>query len=445
MHGYYCFLLSTHRPAIVVLLMSMVNEKQPFILRCAVLYCFQCFLFKNEFGQAQLIQTLLPSSAEVTSLTCGQLLCGGLFSADPISNWFSSVALSHGIIENPAEKEQLLKVLLSTSVGATPISLLHQCSLLLQQNTEIQSKLGLLMLLSMWLSHCPLAVAQFLSIPSNIPFLTAQAGSTEHDDNEELVQGLCAFLMGICVHFNDNSVPSFSKENLCQIILKRIGLEMFLDKLGAVSKHEEYSKAAKHPQIRPAHHDQLLLDHEFCRLFKALEGMIGKSVSPKMDFLNGAEVPDSVLVLQYKELIREQDAKLQVLENELETLRTSEKISLQRIADLESMVTQLKDENVLLRAHANTNGGDFGPNLGEQLDYWRNECDRWNTECRNIARIKDEEINTLRAARPQIESATESANGKSFFNQPRSGSFEGGVVAGENEVRGRGEETAEAR
>ncbi|KAK3755759.1 hypothetical protein QZH41_019985 [Actinostola sp. cb2023] len=33
------------RPAIVVLLMSMINDKQPFSLRCAVLYCFQLHLF----------------------------------------------------------------------------------------------------------------------------------------------------------------------------------------------------------------------------------------------------------------------------------------------------------------------------------------------------------------------------------------------------------------
>ena len=63
---YFWKLPSSHfyRPAIVVLLMSMVNEKQPFVLRCAVLYCFQSFLYKNEVGQSQIIQTLLPTSAD---------------------------------------------------------------------------------------------------------------------------------------------------------------------------------------------------------------------------------------------------------------------------------------------------------------------------------------------------------------------------------------------
>lgn len=56
---------------------------------------------------------------------------------------------------------------------------------------------------------------------------------------------------------------------------KRLGLETFLDKIGEVSKHELYSKAAKHPQFQPKQPSELLLDHEFCRLFKALEGMSG--------------------------------------------------------------------------------------------------------------------------------------------------------------------------
>lgn len=260
------------RPALVVLLMSMVNEKQPFALRCAVLYCYQCFLFKNEIGQTQVIQTLLPSSAGNTILTTGQLLCGGLFNTDSISNWFSAVALSHTLIENPAQKEQLLRVLLATNLGSPPVSLLQQCTNFLQLGNKIQSKVGLLMLLATWMSHCPMAVKMFINVPGGMAYLIAQTSANEHDENEELVQGLCAFLMGICVSFNDDSVPSFSKENLCQLIEKRVGLETYISKLGEVSRHEVYSRAAKQPQIRATQPSELLLEYEFCRLFKALEG-----------------------------------------------------------------------------------------------------------------------------------------------------------------------------
>ena len=48
------------RPALILLLMSMVNEKQPFALRCAVIYCFQCYLHKNPLGQKDVMQTLFP-------------------------------------------------------------------------------------------------------------------------------------------------------------------------------------------------------------------------------------------------------------------------------------------------------------------------------------------------------------------------------------------------
>ena len=32
-------------------------------------------------------------------ITAGQLLCGGLFSNDRLSNWFSAVALAHGLMD----------------------------------------------------------------------------------------------------------------------------------------------------------------------------------------------------------------------------------------------------------------------------------------------------------------------------------------------------------
>lgn len=263
------------RPAIVILLMSMVNERQPLPLRCSVLYCFQSYLYKNENGQSNLVSTLLPSSKETSKpgLTSGQLLCGGLFSNDVLSNWFSAVSLMYAVIDNNVQREHLLRSLLATQVGNKPISLMHQCFQLLQQSHhKLQSRIGLLMFLSMWLSDCELAVRNFLSINGSVGFLIAQITANEHDDNEYLLQGLCAFLMGILILYNDNSVEGNRRDDLLQLLVKRIGIETFSGKLNEVNKHESYSKAHK-LQIRVRAASDLLLDYEFCRLFKTLEGL----------------------------------------------------------------------------------------------------------------------------------------------------------------------------
>ncbi|KAL0821445.1 hypothetical protein ABMA28_004918 [Loxostege sticticalis] len=343
------------RPAIVVLLMSMVNEKQPFSLRCAVLYCFQCYLYRNEMSQASLVQTLLPSSSDVSSLTSGQLLCGGLFSSDVLSNWFSAVALMHALTENAAQKEQLLRVLLATNIGSSPVSLLHQCTLLLQQSTKVQAKVALLMLLSQWMSYCPSAVSAFLKVPGGVGYLVNQTCSNEHDDNEYLLQGLSAFLLAICIHFNDDSVENYSKDSLKQLLLKRIGMETFSGKLSEVTKHESYNKAAKHPQLRVKAPGEILIDYEFCKLFKSLEGVLVESLTVKRE--NGVESlpesrasPSSGTLEQYKSLIRQQDARLQELTQQLDGLLRQNTQLQSALNDSLASNSHLKDENTLLKA-----------------------------------------------------------------------------------------------
>uniref|UniRef100_A0A182PLN2 General vesicular transport factor p115 n=1 Tax=Anopheles epiroticus TaxID=199890 RepID=A0A182PLN2_9DIPT len=342
--------------AIVLLLMSMVNEKQPLSLRCAVLYCFQSYLYRNETGQTSLVKTLLQSSEQTQSITSGQLLCRSLFSTDPLSNWFAAVSMSHALLENPAQKEQLLRVVLATSHISKPVSLLEQCNQLLQQaNCKFQSKVGLLMLLSVWLSHCQLAVRTFLSIPGTVAYLTGQISANEHGDNEYLVQGLCAFLMGICIQFNDNSVKEHQREFLCQLLVKRIGLDTYNKKLGEVSKHENYSKSAKQPQIRIAATTDLLLDYEFCRLFKALEAIITKTVN---GFSTGGENITEItlsqeasgLVAQYKDIIREQDVRLQALQQQLAQSEAKVHELAGAVEQAQSSNAQLQDQNILLKA-----------------------------------------------------------------------------------------------
>ena len=84
------------------------------------------------------------------------------------------------------------------------------------------------------------------------------------------MQGLCAFLLGQCLLHNDNTVKGSTQEQLLQLIEKRIGVEMFLDKLGEVSKHEGYNKALKQPQLKCADSSELVFDHKFCQNFKVL-------------------------------------------------------------------------------------------------------------------------------------------------------------------------------
>ena len=316
------------RPALVVLLMSMVNEKQPLNLRCAVLYCFQCFLYKNEIGQEQVIQTLLPSSTDQNNtITTGHLLCGGLFSYDSLSNWFSAVALSHTLIENPAQRERLLKVMLATNIGVPPVTLLHQCATFVQQTAKLQAKIGILMFIAMWLSHCPPAVGAFLNVPGAMAFLTAQTSANEYDNNEEILQGICALIMGLCVTYNDNAVQNYSKENLSQLIEKRVGAETYVRKLSEISRHEVYSKAAKQPQVKVKHSNELLLEYEFCKLFKTLEGVVVKSLGVQRDLSNGRitelslSEQENALLLQYKDLIREQDKNINELQKQMHVLR----------------------------------------------------------------------------------------------------------------------------
>lgn len=66
------------------------------------------------------------------------------------------------------------------------------------------------------------------------------------------------------------SVPH--REKLKQLIEKRIGKENFVEKLGFITKHELYSRAAQKPQPVFPSPEQMLFDHEFTKLVKELEG-----------------------------------------------------------------------------------------------------------------------------------------------------------------------------
>ncbi|KAK0153595.1 General vesicular transport factor p115 [Merluccius polli] len=363
------------RPAIVVLLMSMVNERQPFVLRCAVLYCFQCFLYRNQKGQGEIVATLLPSTIDANSISAGQLLCGGLFSADSLSNWCAAVALAHALQDNLTQKEQLLRVQLATSLGKPPVSLLQQCTNILSQGSKVQTRVGLLMLLCTWISNCPIAVTHFLHNQENVPFLTGQISENLGED-ERLVQGLCALLLGICIYHNDNSLENYTKEKLKQLIEKRIGKENFVEKLSFITKHELYSRAAQKPQPVFPSPEQMLFDHEFTKLVKDLEGVITKAVhksseeeKKEEEVKKTLEQHDSI-VTQYKDLIREQDSQLQELKEQVTSMSSQKELMQNTLTQQLAQIQQHKDQyNILkLKLGKDSQGQASGQADGSQVN-----------------------------------------------------------------------------
>ncbi|PWA30717.1 hypothetical protein CCH79_00009176 [Gambusia affinis] len=467
------------RPAIVVLLMSMVNERQPFVLRCAVLYCFQCFLYKHQKGQGEIVATLLPSTIDANSISAGQLLCGGLFSADSLSNWCAAVALAHTLQDNLTQKEQLLRVQLATSLGKPPVSLLQQCTNILSQvenasclrlfqagcfwgdkivrrGSKVQTRVGLLMLLCTWISNCPIAVTHFLHNQDNVPFLTAQISENLGED-ERLVQGLCALLLGICIYYNDNSLETYTKEKLKQLIEKRIGKENFVEKLGFITNHELYSRAALKPQPVFPSPEQMLFDHEFTRLVKELEGPSSRQIDSCGRFLfnqtwkrcsvlfllhtglitkavhksseeekKEEEVKKTLeqhdnIVTQYKELIREQDAQIQELKEKVSSMTTQTEQLQATVSQQQSQIQQHKDQYNILKLklgkdnQSQSSQGDTQVNglqteelaqLREELEELRRQQKLLQTQLSE----KDAQIDSLKSATQTAEAPAGSDN-----------------------------------
>ncbi|KAL4703660.1 hypothetical protein ACJJTC_016204 [Scirpophaga incertulas] len=205
---------------------------------------------------------------------------------------------------------------------------------------------------------------------------------------------------------NDDSVENYSKECLKQLLLKRIGMETFTAKLGEVSKHEAYSRASKHPQLRAKYPADLLLNYEFCRLFKSLEGAVTQSLS-------GPPADGEASLAQYKSLIRQQDQRLSELAAAQDSLLRSHHSLQSSLNESLAANALLKDENTLLKAQVSAAGSMPAHNAApppsidharvhqyeESIQKLTSEVDRLTNElsqCREAHKLANEELDKLR-------------------------------------------------
>merc|ERR550519_1537891 len=348
------------RPSIILLLMSMVNEKQPFGLRCSVLYCFQSYLYRNPTGQGSVIASLLPTTVQSNDITSGQLACGGLFASDFVSNWLSSAALAHALLDSDQLKKDICRVQVSAREGGDPVSLLAQIVSILQQTQHSVTRLGLLQLICCWVAGSPPAMALLLSTSGLVAFLLTQICSGEHEEGEKVVRGLCGFLLGLAILYNDGTVEGYTGEDLKALVEKRIGVEVFVDKIGDIQRSEAFNKAVKHPQIQVANMSELMLDHRFCELFRSLDrevtGVVAKKQVANGNGVEGGVEMESeasnIALEQYKQFIREQDQRMKEFVEANTNLNQQLITTRSHLEEMSAQVELLRDHNSILQAQA---------------------------------------------------------------------------------------------
>lgn len=417
------------RSAILAILMSMVTEKQPLILRISALYFFICYVYRNEDSQCNIINTLLPSSTQPTSITPGQILIAGLFGSDPLSNWCTAVAISNAL--NEGLKPQLLRVQLSMQGGAQ-VTLLQQITMFLSQHSDlrVQTRVGLLILLCTWLADCSLGVAQFLSDTTNVPFLIGQLEHSYSDELGQLSRCLCAVLLGISLAYNTGASPEYTQETLRQIIEHRIGKDAFVECLHHISSSEFFTRAAKTPQNRAQSLDDVCFDYNFTVFFKQVSDVIIRSLDS--DFVpphlqqkqhqqqlnsgasqsqsNGSGVGNvdtsmedhDSIVNQYKDLIRDQDEELTALREKhtaLEKLRSQDAGALRdQMATIGTLQEQV-DMYAMLKDSIDGGGGGEG---GDQA-VSSSEVEQLQSTIVSMQRMQDSQRQELAGKNVEME------------------------------------------
>ncbi|RCN35227.1 Uso1 / p115 like vesicle tethering protein, head region [Ancylostoma caninum] len=307
---------NVNRSSLVVLLISMTAEKQPFKMRCAVFYCFLSYLHDNEFGKTKVIETLLPASQPETTLSTGSLICQAITSGESVQCWFGCVSLLYCLLDVEHLSEQLLRVQLSTTIDHPPISLLKHISNLLVSmgNRRVQMRAGVLMLLSTWLNNCPAAVAGFIENEDNLHYLTTQilddcGEGTESE--QQVLKGLMAFLLLVCLQ---NVEDANARTSLEQLVDRRVGREVVIGAVEGLSRTEQFVRAAQKPQPLTKTPNELFLDYHFIKMFKASEGQLLKMLRPTGEF-NGTASNDSI-IQSFKDLIKRQDEEIAILKQE---------------------------------------------------------------------------------------------------------------------------------
>jgi predicted RNase H-like nuclease (RuvC/YqgF family) len=152
----------------------------------------------------------------------------------------------------------------------------------------------------------------------------------------------------------------FHSESLERLINKRIGVDLFQEKLETLSKSEYYAKTLQKPQLKLSKTNDMILDYEFARLYKTLENSITRMLtthhinSTEKSLINPMstnmyEQQTSTMMTHYNDLIRQQDQQINTYQRHEKQFIQESDVYKRKITDLEQKLQEIKDQYALLK------------------------------------------------------------------------------------------------
>ncbi|KAF9116419.1 hypothetical protein BGX27_002778 [Mortierella sp. AM989] len=327
-------------PAIVEVVAIAVGRYPgcAYSVRAAATCLFQSFVLDNPDTQMVLATTLNAPPEDNPNTTSyeqpqspGTLLLSALqgwqedtetASSDPYNSWFATVLFSHILQNNARAKAIALAITFGDEEnGEDPVSLIHAIAAALmvavKGRADVRVALGYLALLCIWCYDSPKSIKDFLSEGAHLQFLIELISPSSKED--PMVQGLAAFLLGICYEFNWEMDALITRATIQPIILSRIGLDHFAACITRVRESKPFKAAVPFMVVLPSEESEgklpaLFFDYAFVEFMNKTFDNTRPQESHTQT--NNAEIESQLLSLQSK--LSTKDAEMAELRLQLE-------------------------------------------------------------------------------------------------------------------------------
>lgn len=379
-------------------LYSDSRTKEGLELRSAAVTVFDNFVRKEDIRQA-IVQGMLPpqQSSEVPMISpLLHSLClspsSPLNIADVTSTHLATLLFAHLLVGSPRAKTAARSIKPSSSIpGETsgpgtlfvpadnntpapthpeedeedaPQSLLHlfseNLSLCFLSRSRAENDreerewnrliVGYICLLAQWLWDDPKATREFLDA-GGLGTLVEPINQTS--ESEDLIPGLCAFLLGICYEFNRE--PGEITRATIHPIISRLGVDVLLGHMSRVREHDWFKSISPESMVLryptkalqntpPVEQEgEIWLDWSFVDFWKSNQHAVQRGLATDPSTLassSGPSAESAMLINSLKDVIRSQVQEIDALQLRLKELSVAEA----RLADSEARIAELEAE-----------------------------------------------------------------------------------------------------